>query len=247
MLMVVKNKVAKGTSKKATVITGVAVATAVGLGGYGVGVSLSDSLRDTPENYTVTEQDLGVLEEKVSSLKVRRNEKSIPEYSRDSLPTDWKDLDGNGCNTREDILKKYTSEYTGRFDGCKIKSGKFYDYYNGKFLRYDKSVDTGGGIQIDHIVAIGNAWISGGYKWGKDEWISYINDEEVLIPTSSKTNREKSDKDITEWKPANNSYLCTYAEKQVEIKDKYKLTVTEKEKAELKSILNNDCVVEAGS
>ena len=172
MLMVVKNKVARGTSKKATVITGVAVATAVGLGGYGIGLSLSDSLRDASENYTVTEQDLGVLEEKVSSLKVRKSEKSIPEYSRDSLPTDWKDLDGSGCDTRYDVLVDSFEKYSRHDDkNCEIKSGRLYDHYNGKFLRYDKNVDSGGGIQIDHIVAIGNAWISGGYKWGKDEWI----------------------------------------------------------------------------
>lgn len=232
--------------KKTNVITGIAVvAVAVGAGGYGLGVATSDGLRDAPENYTITRQEYNELDKTISSLKVRTNTNSIPEYDRNSLSTDWKDLDGNGCNTRYDVLVGSFRKYA-RYDSesCEIKSGTIYDYYNGKLLKYDKKLDSGGGIQIDHIVSIGNAWVSGGYNWSDGEWVAYINDEEVLIPTYSSTNREKSNKDITEWRPANTNFLCAYATRQIDIKRKYDLTVTAEEKTEFKSILKKDCIVE---
>ena len=233
----------KTNNKKLVAVAGAGiVATAVGIGGYSLGIATSDGLRDAPENYSISQQEYTALEKSISSLKTRKSTDAIPEYDRSSLPTDWRDLDGNGCNTREDVLKNNLRKYA-RFDGCKVTSGTLYDYYNGKILKYDKNVDAGGGIQIDHIVAIGNAWISGGYEWANDAWITYINDNNVLIPTASSTNREKSDKDITEWQPANFNFICAYMKKQVEIKNNYNLTVTAEEKVTFKNILQTNCIV----
>ena len=233
----------KTDSKKLVAFAGAGVvAAAVGAGGYGLGVATTDGLRDASENYSISQQEYASLEKSISSLKTRKSTDAIPEYSRSSLPTDWRDLDGNGCNTREDVLKDNLRKYA-RFDGCKVTSGTLYDYYNGKILKYNKNTDAGGGIQIDHIVAIGNAWISGGYNWTDDTWVAYVNDKDVLIPTASSTNREKSDKDITEWQPANSNFICAYMKKQVEIKKNYNLTVTAEEKATFKNILQTNCTV----
>ena len=237
-----KVKSRNNASNKKIVIGAVGAAVTVGIGGYGLGVATSDGIRDSSENYAISQQEYDLLEKSVSSLKVRTDGSTIPEYDRNALPTGWRDLDGNGCNTREDVLKNNLRKYA-RFDGCKIVSGTIYDYYNGKLLKYDKSVDSGGGIQIDHIVAIGNAWTSGGYKWSDDEWIFYINDMNILIPTASSTNNEKRDKDITEWQPSNANFLCAYMKKQVEIKTEYTLTATAEEKATFQNILKNNCLI----
>ena len=80
------------------------VATAVGIGGYSLGIATSDGLRDAPENYSISQQEYTALEKSISSLKTRKSTDAIPEYDRSSLPTDWRDLDGNGCNTREYLI-----------------------------------------------------------------------------------------------------------------------------------------------
>ena len=238
----------KKTDKKNPIAltAGAAVAVvAIGAGGYGLGMARTDGLRDAPENYSISEQERETLDKTISSLKLRKSDDDIPEYNRSSLPTNWRDLDGNGCNTRYDILVSNFRKYA-RYNNetCDIKSGTIFDYYNGKLLKYDTEIDSGGGIQIDHIVSIGNAWVSGGYKWAENEWITYINDESVLIPTASSTNRDKSDKDITEWQPANTDFLCAYVAKQTEIKKKYSLTITPQEKTKFQEVLKNNCVID---
>ena len=239
-MVMTKNKFVKNSSRsKALVATSaVIVAVSVGAGGYGVGVSTSDGLRDAPENYVKSGQDYEKLSKTVSDLRVRKEDATG--YSRERIGSDWRDLDGNGCDTRDDILKNNARKYA-RFDGCEMISGTIYDYYNGKILRFNKD-EQGGGIQIDHIVSLADAWASGGNNWSEDRWIEYYNDETVLIPTASSTNISKGDKDITGWKPSNTSFICTYAIQQIKIKEKYSLTVTTDEKAEFQRILTQECV-----
>ena len=239
-MVMANNKSVKSTSKSKTFIaTGVVGAmVAIGAGSYGIGVATSDDLRDAPENYAITEQEYKDLTKAVSSLKIRKEDATG--YSREKVGSGWRDLDGNGCDTRDDILKNSARKYA-RFDGCEMTSGTIYDYYNGKLLKYNKETDSGGGIQIDHIVPLANAWESGGNEWSESQWIEYYNDEAVLIPTASSTNISKGDKDITEWKPNNTNFICAYATRQIQIKTKYGLTVTSDEKAEFQRILDQEC------
>ena len=156
-----KSKPTNNISKKIATAASVVIAAAtIGAGSYGLGVATSDGLRDAPENYTITQQEYNELDKTIYSFIVRTNTSSIPEYSRSSLSTDWKDLDGNGCNTRYDVLVSNFRKYARyNSDSCEIKSGTIYDYYNGKLLKYNKKTDSGGGIQIDHIVSIGNGFL----------------------------------------------------------------------------------------
>ena len=115
-----------------------------------------------------------------------------------------------------------------------------FDYYTGTLVKYNRLV-SGGGIDVDHIVAKGNAWESGGYTWDTDKWKTYINDEEVLMATSAKANRSKGDKDASGWLPSNEKFWCKYATFQIHIKDKYNLSVTTDEKTTLEEILDTNC------
>ena len=235
------NKPTKNSSKSKTLIATGIIGTmaAIGVGSYGIGIATSDGLRDAPENYAITEQEYKDLSKAVSNLKVRKEDANG--YSREKVGSGWRDLDGNGCDTRDDVLKNNARKYA-KFDGCEMTSGTIYDYYNGKLLKYSKEIDSGGGIQIDHIVPLANAWASGGNGWSENEWVEYYNDETVLIPTASSTNISKGDKDITKWKPNNTNFICAYATRQIQIKVKYNLTVTKDEKAEFQRILDQDCV-----
>ena len=115
-----------------------------------------------------------------------------------------------------------------------------FDYYTGTLVKYNRLV-SGGGIDIDHVVAKGNAWISGGYAWDNEQWKSYVNDEDVLMATSAKANRSKGDKDAANWLPSNEKFWCKYVIKQVQIKNKYSLNVSVDEKSAIENVLDTNC------
>lgn len=110
----------------------------------------------------ISAQELKSAKTTLNSLSVRSNITNIPDYDSKMMPG-WYDVDNDGCPTRydaltRDILNEKTDEAS-----CKIKSGTMFDYYTGALVKYNHLVD-GGGIDVDHIVAKGNAWISGGWE-----------------------------------------------------------------------------------
>ncbi len=240
------------TNKKVVTI-GTTALLVTGVGGYGIGVATHQYVGDSPEDYAITSSERDSALKTLSSLTTKSSSMTIPEYNRDAVFSGWKDLDGNGCPTRFDVLTNNFRKYA-RYDteSCIIKSGTLFDYYNGNILKYYKTdKQTDGGIQIDHIVSLGDAWISGGYNWKDSQgnldaqkWTEYANDTDNLLPTASSTNESKGSKNIVDWQPANTNFLCTYAIKQIQIKNRYKLTVTSEEKAKLQSVLKENCIIQ---
>jgi len=237
-----KSKNAKSKSKRnaGKIAAGaVGVAIAAGVGGYGLGVVSNQEIQDFEPVYTVSAQELKSAKSSLSELAVRKDSGRVPDYDSNSMP-DWSDVDDDGCSTRYDIL--YRDLMNEKSDGteCGIKSGTLFDYYTGTLVKYNRLV-SGGGIDIDHIVAKGNAWISGGSDWDMEQWEAYVNDEDVLQATTAKANRSKGDKDASEWLPPNEQYWCVYVIKQIQIKDKYDLSVSVDEKAIMSDTLSSNC------
>jgi len=158
-------------------------------------------------------------------------------YSREQFPH-WKDPDKNGCDTRNDILKRDLTKVVFKADtnNCKVISGKLLDPYSNKSISFDlsKSAST---IDIDHVVALSNAWQTGAFQLTLTQRTNFANDPLNLLAVDYKLNRQKGDGDAATWLPPYKSYRCSYVARQVSVKAKYKLWVTAPEKSAIANLL----------
>lgn len=156
-------------------------------------------------------------------------------YEREKFGRAWADVDGNGCGTRDDILKR---DLTGvRFtDGhCKVASGTLTDDpYTGTTVGYVRGRSK---VDIDHVVALSDAWQKGAQKWDAGTRRRFANDPLNLLAVDASTNRRKSDGDAATWLPPNRAYRCTYVARQVAVKKKYGVWVTGGERDAMKRVL----------
>lgn len=229
----------QGNKLNKLVAGAVGVAAVAGVSGYGIGTVMNQDIQDFEPVYTVSTQELKLAKSALSSLAVRSGVENITGYDSSMMPG-WSDVDNDGCPTRYDVLTRDIINEKTDEAHCKIESGTMFDYYTGTLVKYNRHV-SGGGIDIDHVVAKGNAWISGGYTWNNEQWKAYINDEDVLMATSTKANRSKGDKDAAGWLPSNEKFWCKYVIKQIQIKDKYGLSVSVDEKSIIENILSTNC------
>ena len=160
-------------------------------------------------------------------------------YTRAQFPH-WSDPDRNGCDARNDILKRDLTNITykeGTRD-CKVIAGQLLDPFSGKVIIFSPTKVV---IDIDHVVALSNAWQTGAAYFDKSVRTQIANDPLNLLAVDSKLNRQKGDGDAATWLPPNKSFRCEYVARQVAVKAKYKLWVTEPEKVAITKILSN-CV-----
>lgn len=150
---------------------------------------------------------------------------------------DTSDVDGhNSCDTRDDILALYLTQITYRSGHCTIASGTLHDPYTGKtihFVRGPKSTV----IQIDHVVALGNAWTTGANKLTATQREDLAEDPLELLPVDGPTNEGKGDDDASQWLPPQASYHCSYVARQIAVKAKYHLWITSGEKTAMEHVL----------
>lgn len=158
-------------------------------------------------------------------------------YARDQFGSSWVDTDHNGCDTRDDILQRdLTSESFRSDDGgdCVVTSGKLDDPYTGKGISFTRGRST---IDIDHVVALSDAWQKGAKYWDRDKRIQVANDPLNLLAVDGPANRGKGDADAATWLPPNKAFRCPYVARQVAVKKKYGLWVTAAEKDAMTEVL----------
>jgi Excalibur calcium-binding domain/Protein of unknown function (DUF1524) len=157
-------------------------------------------------------------------------------YSRDLFGGDWSDVDGNGCDTRSDILQRDLVERV-MSSRCSVLSGVLYpDPFTGSPLTYVRGRSV---VDIDHVVALGNAWATGAQGIGPRARIQLANDPLNLLAVSASANRQKQDGDAATWLPSNKAFRCAYVARQVAVKAKYRLWVTPAEKAAIQRVLQS--------
>ncbi|MEJ4112155.1 HNH endonuclease family protein [Corynebacterium kroppenstedtii] len=160
-------------------------------------------------------------------------------YQRINFGPAWADVDHNGCDTRNDILHRdLTNITTQPPQGCSIRTGTLHDPYTGRTIDFRRGKKTSQAVQIDHVVALSNAWASGAYALPYPARVALANDPLNLLAVDGPANNEKSDSDASEWMPPNAPYRCGYADRQVRVKTKYHLHVTRQEKAALSGALS---------
>ncbi|MGW7407250.1 HNH endonuclease family protein [Streptomyces sp. NPDC054833] len=156
-------------------------------------------------------------------------------YSRARFGTAWADTDSNSCDTRDDILKRDLKEVKFTGGTCKVSSGLLDpDPYSGKGVTYRRGRSQ---VDIDHVVALSDAWQKGAKYWDPSKRIALANDPLNLLAVDASTNRSKGDGDTATWLPPNQSYRCAYVAAQVAVKKKYDLWVTAAEKTAMKKVL----------
>jgi len=143
--------------------------------------------------------------------------------------THWSDLDRNGCDARNDTLKRDLTEviYKAGTRDCKVISGLLLDPYSGKVITFSSTKST---IDIDHVVALSNAWQTGAAYFDKTKRQQIANDPLNLLAVDFSLNRQKGDGDAATWLPPLKSYRCDYVARQIAVKAKYSLWVTAAEK-----------------
>jgi len=152
---------------------------------------------------------------------------------------DWADPDGNGCDTRNDILNRDLKSITYKYanDNCIVMTGTFLDPYSGTVMNFLRGVGTSSLIQIDHVVAVSDAWQKGAFKWGSATKVAFYNDPLNLLAVQGRLNSQKGDGDAATWLPPLKSYRCAYVARQIAVKSKYAIWVTTAEKAAMQTIL----------
>lgn len=158
-------------------------------------------------------------------------------YARDQFYDDWPKE--NGCNLRQRILKRDFGESAKLdSDNCTVIGGKFIEPYTGEEKEFSDKKSISKGIQIDHIVALSDAWQKGAQYKTKEERFNIATDPLNLVAADASANMQKSDGDAATWLPKNKSFRCQYVARQISVKYKYGLWVSSAEKDAMKNVLS---------
>lgn len=148
------------------------------------------------------------------------------DYSRSQFGDGWQTI--SGCDTRNIILNRDLTMVETN-DECQVESGVLDDPYTGKRLEFRRGSDTSAEVQIDHVVALADAWQKGAQLLSKEERVKFANDPLELLAVDGSANQQKSGSDAASWLPSNKGFRCEYVARQIAVKIKYDLWVTQAE------------------
>ena len=149
----------------------------------------------------------------------------------------WADVDRNGCDTRNDILDRDLAD-VARAGSCKVLTGVLVSPYTGATIHFVRGAGTSELVQIDHVVALSDAWQTGAQQLTPTKRRALANDPLNLLAVDGRSNTQKSDADAASWLPAQKSYRCAYVARQIAVKAKYTLWVTSAEKTAMLGVLS---------
>ena len=175
----------------------------------------------------------------LSVLQTIRIENERPTGYVRALFEHWRDIDGDGCDAREQVLKR-DSVTLPQVDPykCKVIAGDWVSPYDG--ARWSDPTD----IDIDHVVALKEAWDSGAWAWSAATRNAYANDttdRRTLLAVTDNVNQQKSDRDPSNWVPPLKSNLCTYLGNWISVKARWNLSMDQSEWGRIKNLLNSSC------
>ncbi|WP_314326538.1 HNH endonuclease family protein [Paenarthrobacter ilicis] len=160
------------------------------------------------------------------------------DYDRAAFGQAWADVDRNGCDTRNDILRRDLSgvQFT---EGslCRVASGDFAEPYTGVAVSFRRGQETSAAVQIDHVVALADAWQKGAQQLTAQQRQMLANDPLNLVAADGPANQKKGAGDAATWLPANKNFRCHYVARQISVKSAYKLWVTAAEKEAMGRVL----------
>ncbi|MET3921743.1 HNH endonuclease family protein [Arthrobacter sp. UYEF20] len=161
-------------------------------------------------------------------------------YDRAAFGQAWLDVDRNGCDTRNDILRRdlADAQFT-EASRCRVAAGTFQEPYTGALIAFRRGAESSKAVQIDHVVALGDAWQKGAQQLTAQQREHLANDPLNLIAVDGQANQDKSASDAATWLPPNKAIRCHYVARQISVKAAYRLWVTPAEKDVMKRILGS--------
>ncbi|EYR62748.1 hypothetical protein N866_05525 [Actinotalea ferrariae CF5-4] len=166
-------------------------------------------------------------------------------YDRDLFGSGWVDTDRNGCDTRNDMLARDLVDETfkpGTRD-CVVLTGTLADPYSGTTIAFVRGQATSTAVQIDHVVALSDAWQKGAQQWDEARRVTFANDPLNLLAVDGPLNAQKGDGDTATWLPPHKGFRCAYVARQVAVKVMYAVWVTPAERDAMVRVLA-DCPAE---
>lgn len=182
---------------------------------------------------TQTEATSFLAKDVLENLAVKEKDNS-QKYYRKLFYDDWSTA-ADGCNMREAILKRDLHDI--ELKGCKVQSGILDDPYTGQQISFIRGENTSSAVQIDHVVALSNAWVTGALYFDEQTRYNISQDPLNLIAVEGQANQDKLDQDASTWLPPNTAFQCQYVARQISVKYKYRLWVTPAEKATMLEVL----------
>ncbi len=157
-------------------------------------------------------------------------------YDRDIFSSGWGRY--GACDLRNYILRRDLTKLVP-IDGCQVETGILDDPFTGKIIYFQRGTATSWEVQIDHVVALSDAWQKGAQQLSISQRYNFYNDPLNLLAVDGPSNARKSDSDAASWLPPNKSFRCDYVARQIAVKLKYSLWVTAAEKTAIQNQLNN--------
>jgi hypothetical protein len=192
----------------------------------------------TPAQAESATTALSVIEQQVTKGRAAKTGYTRAQFGPEVSKTDF---DRNGCDTRNDILRRDLTSivFLEKTRPCTVLSGILTDPFSGETINFVRGVATSSEVQIDHTVALSNAWQTGAFKLSIKERTAFANDPMNLLAVKGRLNSQKGDGDAATWLPPLKSFRCDYVSKQIAVKLKYKLWFTAPEKEAMIRILKS--------
>lgn len=194
------------------------------------GVSDAQELDSRPTQVIAAERsDLEAME-RLLDLRVRQG-RSVSGYDRSAFGEAWADVDGNGCDTRNDVLQRDLDQVRfRRGSDCVVSRGILKDPYVGVTIHFERGLETSPVVQVDHVVALGDAWRAGAWEWTPAQRQEFANDPNNLLAVEGQANQDKGSARADQWLPPRAEFWCEYVTRQINVKYDWDLTVTEAER-----------------
>jgi len=166
------------------------------------------------------------------------------DFSRYRFGEPWSDdvnveFGHNGCNTRDDILRRDLTQLVVGPGTCYAQSGVLIDRYSGESIAFVRGPDCSEAIQIDHVVSLSDAWYKGARDWDEQRRRDFANDPRNLLAVGAKANFDKAFRDANAWLPPNPAFRCEFVARQIAVKAAYRLWVSANEKRAMAAVLDH--------
>lgn len=212
-------------------VLAIAAVVAVFLVVPGFGVDVLELRQEPTQNADGAEANVALIEGLEGLEVVDQYDSSQPKYERSMFGEGWADLDGDNCNTRNEILSRDLSRPTYRegTNDCVVQTGTLAEPYTGSVVEFVRGQGTSELVQIDHVVALADAWRAGAWQWDPQTRLEFANDPLNLLAVDGASNYEKGALTADQWLPPNEDFQCDYVARQVAVKAKWGLSVTRDE------------------
>lgn len=196
---------------------------------------------DSDANDGFAETDTALLDQ-LATIEVKGRAPKTG-YERDEFGSGWLDPDRNGCDARNDMLRRDLTEVTFK-DGtqdCVVLTGTLDDAFTGTVIEFQRGPGSSSEVQIDHLVALSDAWQKGAQQLSNQERELFANDPLNLLAVDGDTNAAKGDSDAATWLPPNRGFWCDYVARQTAVKAKYDLWMTAAEHRAVADVVTSRC------